>query len=572
MKKVEKEHGVRLNLKKALQVVSIKGKSEGISAAENNLKKILFGGDGFSVEKMFVPKAVVGAMIGKGGKNISKYESDFDPVMVTMHSLSHCLSIRGPSEQVESCRRQIARDIIECKVTESLQIDAEAFSKLSKPSQTSKVIGGLPVNLNVSQTSIRLRGSFGDVQEVLKQVKELTTGTYVAEINLIPDNFEKVSRALEDPAQLETICEATTTSANLDKSLGAIVITGKRSNVKRAKTMVLGFLESVAPSEIAKIKFLKPLLTSMGSSKDIAKLSMTSGCMISLERDICTFFLQASSSIKLKDGLEAIESKIEAIMKLTNVFQIESWLLQYLLAKSVEKIEMVKKECDCDIVLSRNDMMISIIGKEEAKVSKAKTMVDAIIDQAKKENVFIDIPESSMNEFLGTSGNHMRGIGSTYGVQIDRVKKTKSRIHIQGNGPALTRAVNVINEWVVNWEKKNGGVMITIEENMIKHVANESSILDDIQKSFGVKIDLNYRNCTATIRGGKVATQEEAGLKLESIIHEISEKRTNNSGNKENENEIATATDSNTGYVNGEDSFSKAPVVEVQPPEMRPKV
>jgi len=568
VKKIEKRHNVRLNLKKDLQVVSIKGAVEGINDAEKELKKTLFGGDGFTVEKMFVPNTVMGAIIGKGGKNISKYESDFDPVMVTMHSLSFCLSIRGPSDQVELCRRKIAKDIVECKVTESIQIDTEAFSKLSQAAQTS-AIGGLPVNLNVSQTSVRLRGAFGDVQEVMKQVKELITGTCVAEIFLTPDHFEKTSKAVEDSSKFEQICESTTTSASLDESLGAVVITGKRSNVKRAKTMMLGFLETVAPTGIAKIKFLKPLLKSMGSSKDVAKLSMDSGCIISLERDICTFFLQAPSSNQLKDGMEAVESTIKECMKLTNVFQVESWLLQYLLTKSVESIEMAKKECDCQIELSRNELMISISGKEEAEVSKAKSMIDTMMDQAKKENVFIDIPESSMNEFSGTSGRRMRGLASKYGVHIDRVKKTKSRIHIQGSGQSLIRAVNAVNEWVANWEKKNGGVTLVIEEDMINHVASESSILNDIQKEFGVKADLNKKNCSVTIRGGKTtATREKASLKLESLMQEISEKD-GKGGNKENE--VIAPADSNTTYVNGEDPMSKAPIEEVEPPEMTQK-
>ena len=58
-------------------MIILRGKEEHIKAAQNELKKILHGGEGFSVDKIIVPDSIVGAVIGKGGKNIIKYTLEY---------------------------------------------------------------------------------------------------------------------------------------------------------------------------------------------------------------------------------------------------------------------------------------------------------------------------------------------------------------------------------------------------------------------------------------------------------------------------------------------------------------
>lgn len=568
LKKIEKDNDIKLNIYKSRQAVVLRGKTEGIQAAEQELKKILYGGDGYSVEKLFVPNAIVGAIIGKAGKNVLKYESDHESVMVNVHSLTRCLSIRGPSEQVELCKGVIIKDMMECNVNESIVIDVEGFSKLSKPNAISKIVDGLNVTTNLSPKSLRLRGTLSEVQEVKILIKDLLTGVYTAEIMLTPDHFQKVSRAIENPAHFDKIQDATGASISLDKNTGSIVAEGKRSNVKRAKTLIFAFLESIAPSQIAKIKFLKPLLKNLSNPKDIAKFSKETTCVISLERDVSTFLLQATSNQNLQRGVKAIEDKIQACMKLTYVMQVESWLLQHMMTRNENEIKEMKDNSECEIVLSRNELMISITGKEEADVTEAKLKMESIMDQAKKENSFIDLPESSLNEFIGTSGRHMKSIASLNGVHIERVKKTKSSIRIQGSEKSVMNATKVVNDWMSKWEKNNSGVTIAIEDSAMTRLKKESSILDNIQRDFGVKIDVNHLDYTATVRGGKKDSQAKASAKLESFLNQVSEeeKEVINSGNKENQERIPDTT--NVSYLDhpvAKVPIAQAPMAEVQP-------
>ena len=286
MKQIEKDFDVMVYLNKTRQSVTFRGREKNTKSAENELKKILYGGEGFGVEKLFVPNNILGAIIGKGGQNITKYEKDYESVMVNIHSLTRCLSIRGPSDKVEACKRSIMKDMMKCKISESIQIDENNYDKLSENGLLSKIIGSLPVTFTLLKESLRLKGAFNDVQEVIMLVTESMTGVYTTTINLIPDIFRNVQSTIQD---IEIIGDETSTSVTLDKNMVAIQIQGKRSNAKRAKIMLIDFLEKMSPNLIIRVKFLKPLLPYIGSTKDVADLLMKSGCDLSLERDICTF-------------------------------------------------------------------------------------------------------------------------------------------------------------------------------------------------------------------------------------------------------------------------------------------
>lgn len=559
MRKMEKEFGVKISMSNTKQgLIVIRGKRDSIASAQKELNKILHGGDGFAVEKLFVPVSILGSIIGKAGKNISKYESDHPSVMVNVHSLTNSVSIRGPPEQVELCKGVITKDILDCNTTESIKIDAAVHEKLSKPGALSKLLVGLNVNVTLTDSTIRLRGCFSDVEELKMLINDLVSGVYKSVLRLIPDNFNFVSKQMElSKSQFEEITEPTETSIVIDSTLGAIVVEGKRSSVKRAKSLLVSLLETLLPSRFSKTKFLKPLLKSMGSSKNISSLGKETRCFISLERDICTFIVQASTMEILKVGMAAVSDKVQAIMKLSYVTSVESWLIQHLLAKAPQDVEKIQTDTKCEISLIKSDAIISIVGKEESKVAEAKVEIEKIMDQAKKENYFIDLPESSMNMFVGTSGKNMKSMASTYGVTIERVKKTRSRIRIQGKDNALRRASTAVEEWLSKWEKKNVGLTVAIDHLMLMRLEKDSSILNEIQREFGVKIDLNRNNFCATIRGGQSDDQAAASEKLESILY------------KENEVETEECNMGKENAVNLPQAISKNETLNISSPQQQ---
>ena len=66
--------------------------------------------------------------------------------------------------------------------------------------------------------------------------------------------------------------------------------------------------------------------------------------------------------------------------------------------------------------------MVCISGKNVDSVTQAKKRYDAICDQARKEHVYIKIPGSAVNMFVGKSGRAMILLKFT-GSQLNALKK-----------------------------------------------------------------------------------------------------------------------------------------------------
>merc|ERR1712232_622965 len=123
--KIEKEHGVIVNFRKASHKVFIRGTQEKVDKAMAELKRFILGGDGFYVCKLKVPVSFIGIVIGKGGSNISRMEKEHQGVLVDLLRSSGNLSIRGPEVSVKNCRSQVITLLATARITELIPINAE---------------------------------------------------------------------------------------------------------------------------------------------------------------------------------------------------------------------------------------------------------------------------------------------------------------------------------------------------------------------------------------------------------------------------------------------------------------
>ena len=504
--------------------ITLCGALDDIKRAEKDLRKILSGGDGNSVEEVFVPDLIIGSIIGKGGKNIDKYESTFDSIMINTFRAAHSLIIRGPSPQVELCKRLVVKDVMETKVSESLPIDEGVYNKLSKNGVMSRIIGGLPVTFKLLERSIRLNGVYHDVKHAKGHVEDIISGVYTSMITLIPEIRRKIANLINNFEEFDAIRSSTGTSIFLDEDSGAIMIKGKHSNAKRAKSLLTNSIETLLPNQFAKVKFPKPLLKNMGGTRDAAILSFESVCVVSLERDTFTFIVQSTNYEHLQEGVKAVQEKIETCMKLIFTMEVESWLIQYVIDKYMHEINSIQNETRCKIDLSQTSLIISIEGDKEENLTIAKRLFNIIVTKSNNENKFIDLPESLISQFVGKSGMRMAQFASSNNVEVERVKRTKSRIRVKGDELAVSRAVLLINDWVSTREQKN---------NNLQYVMKKTPISNDTQRKFGVKIDVN--SYTVTNPGVNNEMKEKTRTHLEMTKNKVVKINSRISRDKENE-------------------------------------
>lgn len=536
---LEQEHDVKINLRKAKHAVAVRGKKENVQAAVKELNQFLRGGNGFAVFKMKIAEGVVGIVIGKGGSNLAKLESEYEGVSVNVHHTSNCLSIRGPEEKVAACRVAVVKTISTARVSETVSITMEQYDTLAKPEVMRRITDGIPVQVTKTENSIKLRGTAIDVRDAKALLQEQLNGTYEGIIDLEPSQLSKVRNAVRDPSHFERIRNATGAEINLEAAESVIVIKGKRSSVKKAKNLMFGLLDFLLPSEFAKLKVAKPQLRFMGDVSALAEIAANSGASVCLDRDLLSILVRSPKPESVNEAMILLNERLEECEKLNYVERFDAsdaWLLSKIIGRGGMTVQKLQDDTGCKIDVAKEERTVAILGESEEAVEKARAAFNEVVEKARRECIFMDIPESAMPAFIGKSGGHIRQLAEENSVEIERLRKEPNRIRIQGDEVSVRAASVVIGDWLKEWENKNVGTTIPIEEAFIPAIlGKDGSAISAIQKDTGCRIDIDRKALTLTVRGGPEANKAEALQKIEAIIGEEKSKALERGGAVEEE-------------------------------------
>lgn len=519
------EGDVRVYQVRGSQVVEIRGTEEKARAAAIKLKEFLYGGDGLVVKKMCASNLVLGSIIGKGGSGVQKLEKQYDGVSVDVNSNNNMISIRGPENEVKLCRADIMKQIVKNPVNLSVPIDAETHEFLSNAGNVRKMTSGTSVKINLTKSYAKLRGNCVDINMVKANIEETMTGSYNGHILLTPPLFQKVSTSSKTEATVQSIQDKTDSQIDLNANSYSIEVSGKRANVKRAKTLLLEYMIGDFTAHFSKIKVPIYLLKLVANIDDVTGCAADSGSTIAFDHDINSFIIQSDSGKCLSKGSGAVEKHIDNCkgrITLVEVSKSDSWIISTFL-RNKEPLKEIEQELECRVEVYREESAVGITGDDVGNLKEAEKKVLAIIEQTKKENRFMDLPESSVNHFVGQSCKHMNRFAGSHGVKIERVKRNPTRIHIKGSEAAVKNTELAIIEWIDQWEKKDPGQSITLDRRNLPYLLGSKGSADrkKIQQALGVKIDINTLKSKLTVRGGKRDSQKEAIESLENLMKSI---------------------------------------------------
>lgn len=523
LSKLGSTHNVKANIRRGRQVVVVRGEQENVQNAIADLKKFVFGGDGIMVTKFRVEESSLGLIIGKGGTHITKLERDFEGVSLDVHRSSNHLSFRGPEEQVKKCRAHIISLLATSKVTESITITTDQHDMLvSKPAIMKKISSGIDAQINLSEKLIKIRGVSANVKDVKARILEQFTGKFETSVDLETQQFALVNKAAKDPSHFDRICENTGTELSLDSSASSIVISGKRANVKKAKNQLFVLLEFLIPDELVRVKVSKPVFKAISKPTLLARISADTGANLALDRELNSVLIRSVNAEAVRQAKELLEVKILESEKLNIVIRfdsIDAWLIPKIIGKDGATVREMETETGCKIDVSKAEGTVAIQGESEEIASKGKAALDKVIYQARKENVFISIPDSAMSAFIGKGGENIKKLAAKNNVKIERLKKDPSTILIHGVETSVEAAAAAVSKWLANWELSNEGIKMTVEEAFIPSIMGKSgAVINTIQRETHTKIDLNRRDGTVTIRGGDESSRNLAIDKINDII------------------------------------------------------
>jgi rRNA processing protein Krr1/Pno1 len=504
------------------KVVIIRGTKDTVVTAKKRLDQLLHGGYGHSVAKVSITANLVGPIIGKGGKYRQQLEQNYG-VSVQI-SESQIVTIRGPEDKVAKCKLEVLKRVSTARIAQTLPISEQQQKSLERSGALKRIMRELPgTNINVANGIATVRGYLYDVRDALSLLNEQLSGEYRSCIELDAVQFSKVKATARDPSHFKRIETVTAATVSLDLEAGFIVVSGKRSNVQKAKDHVFEFLNFVLPGESHRLELSKPLHSSVGQALSLAEVAaLAGGPTIYLDRDLSCIIIRSTDSKINKSAKNLLQVRLKEAEMLVFVLEVkssDSWLLPLIVGKNGSRIALLEKESGCKVDVSKESRTITMTGESEEKVAKIRESLNEIIENARRENVFISVPEPAIGHFIGKGASHLRELSKEYGVDIQRVRKGPHQFKLSGKQSKIQAAQGAITEWLSSWEEMRVNIQMPVEKQYIPAIIGpKAETIKSIEEEFCCRVDIDRETLTITVRNGNKANRQGALDKIESII------------------------------------------------------
>lgn len=513
------EAGVKMSAVRDRQVVVVRGEKAKVHQAIKNVKLFLYGGEGISLVKMSVDGKVLGMVIGKGGKNRAEMEKKHNiNIMIQRHD--NVVSLRGPDVDVEACRLDIMKMIVTAKISHQLKLPEKKAQAMEKSKSYRRAVQHMPVQVNFDKSgTITIRGTKDAVRDAEAALREAAGDPYEIGYFLESVLFKRVKEAWKDPESLKRIESASGAKIKITKD--AILFTGSREEVKKAKVEVIKFLKFLLGSQFTNLELESALLDSMCMSGKVTNVMAESGCQLLVDRDLSSVLILSSDSEKVAVAKEILEGAIEEEKKLLFVLKLEKnedWIVSTILGKNGKHIQSLRKETKCKIdVLGKT---VTVRGDSEELVAAGTERIKSIVDKARKESAFVDIPKEHMAAFVGKGGSNISKFAENNSVEISAVKRGSHRVRINGEEEAVVAAQSAIDEWIADRESKaseeQATESITVEKEQVpKVIGNKGTVIRSLEKEFRCKIDIDRKENIVTVKGHR---RVEVIAKIEKIL------------------------------------------------------
>lgn len=379
---------------------------------------------------------------------MAKLESEFEGVRINIPKNANTVSLRGPEDNVKKCRIKLVTEIATYRVSDTMDLTPGQHSDLSINLDIIKrIAGSTNTSIAMNEGSVKIRGVSRDIRDAKALLREHVTGSYSGHIDLDGPQYDKLKSTLSrDSSHFERVELSSGAKMSLDESESAIKIIGKKANVKKAKLSLIGFLEFIFPKQIQTVKVHKTLFKSMGDPEKLAEIAAATSASVYLDRDLISVVVNCESADDATKAVELVNARLVESEKLNYVFRLattDAWLLPVIIGKAGKNVKKIETDSGCIIDIFKDELTVVVRAESEEAVDVGKNAVETIVDQARKENVFIELPESAIPAFVGKGGAHIKQLSLEHEVEIEKTKKHQNLIRIIGKeeaGKMLSRS------------------------------------------------------------------------------------------------------------------------------------
>merc|ERR1712232_556854 len=209
----------------------------------------------------------------------------------------------------------------------------------------------------------------------------------------------------------------------------------------------------------------------------------------------------------------------------------DSWLLPKIIGRNGTTVNAMQMESGCSFDIYKDDFTVVVTAESTEALVKGKELLNKVIDQARKQCVFIEIPSGGMSAFIGRNGSNVKQFADAHNVEIERVRKdsSSSKVRIQGEEAGVQQANFAIMKWIKEYQFRNIGLTNDISKTIIPHITGvQRYVITAIINETGANIDLDRQSSSIIIRGAETQVlnaQDHINKLIETIEASIAKEK-----------------------------------------------
>jgi len=240
--------------------------------------------------------------------------------------------------------------------------------------------------------------------------------------------------------------------------------------------------------------------------------------------------IRSTDKDKVQQATDLVNAKIKEAERLAYVLELDasdSWILPVIIGKNGNQVSSLRaKHPSCKIDVSKDTRTITVVGDSEDAVQKVREAILEAVEKARSENAFVMVPESSVPQFVGKGGAHVKEMSASLGVDIQRVRKGQYNFKISGEASKVLAAKKAVDDWLVKREKAMEVLTLKLEreKDIAVILGEKGTVARSLQEDYKCKIDIDKTTLVLTVKGETEETRNVAMSKIQELLLEEREK------------------------------------------------
>ena len=526
---LQKDYDVKIISNWRDHALYIRGESRRVQNAVSAINTFLLGGDDWSIIKVKLDDRSLALIIGKGGKNLKDLQAKFDKVLLITSRRDTSIVLRGPTDDTEECRVEIVKRVRSAQISKEVDLTEANVKKLQKGRFTRDMMRDIPVAIRLEKGLVSIRGATSDVDFVIAMLNEYLYGFYESQVTLETAHYAKVKEACKKPSILDGIKNASGAFVAVSDTDEALILRGKREQVKTAKLEILRLFEFLLKPGFAFLTLPGPIASSIGKGSSIAEISASSGASVLVDRDIACALVFSTDANKLTKAVGMIQTKIDEAR--SSFFEIQldesdSWLTPLIIGAKGAKITALRKDTQCQITIDSTENRITVQTADgPGALNAARTKIAAALAEERKKCIKIEIPRDDVSSFIGKKGAAINEFRAKYLVDLEIIGG--NTVVIKGEPDAIEAAHTAVQSFIrMRIEASEQAKSVELEvvtlhlrkEQVPAIIGSKGAVINSLVKEFGVKIDVDRKMSIVSIRRGDRTKREACVSRIREML------------------------------------------------------